>query len=144
MVSTAFRKQRTRKKIAIKIFRFWLPVIIWAGFIFYVSNVPNLQSGLPYDFILRKAAHVTEYFVLAFLLYRALKNTCYLKGFCLPFFLGVLGLAYAITDEVHQVFIAGRHGAPRDVLIDMVGIIGFYVVAKIYQNSSSANLQTVR
>jgi VanZ family protein len=30
----------------------------------------------------------------------------------------LLTIAYAISDEAHQTFIAGRHGALVDVLID--------------------------
>ena len=33
-----------------------------------------------------------------------------------------LGVLYAISDEVHQTFVAGRHGAPLDVAIDAVGV----------------------
>jgi VanZ family protein len=33
----------------------------------------------------------------------------------------VLAVLYAVSDEVHQTFVAGRHGSPRDVLIDAVG-----------------------
>jgi VanZ family protein len=32
------------------------------------------------------------------------------------------GIAYAITDEVHQLFVPGRVGAPLDVVIDSVGV----------------------
>ena len=30
---------------------------------------------------------------------------------------------YAVTDEVHQLFVEGRHGAPLDVAIDTVGAL---------------------
>ena len=32
------------------------------------------------------------------------------------------GIAYAISDEVHQHFVPGRVGSPVDVLIDSVGV----------------------
>jgi VanZ like family len=92
----------------------WLPVLAWAGLIFGLSAVPSLSSGLGFwDLVLRKGAHVTEYAILGALLVRAL-------GRGLPAF--VVGVAYAITDEVHQTFVAGRHGSPVDVLVDAVGI----------------------
>ena len=53
--------------------------------------------------MLRKCAHVTEYAILALLLYRAI-------GRELPAFL--IGFAYAVTDEVHQAFVRGRHASP--------------------------------
>ena len=34
-----------------------------------------------------------------------------------------LGTAYAVTDEIHQLFIPGRSGEIRDVCIDSLGII---------------------
>jgi VanZ family protein len=91
----------------------WAPVVAWAALIFALSSVPSLSTGLgTWDFVLRKIAHVTEYAILGFLLARAVSE--------LPAF--VLGAAYAVTDEVHQSFVEGRHGAPRDVLIDAFGV----------------------
>ncbi|HIU52150.1 MAG TPA: VanZ family protein [Candidatus Merdicola faecigallinarum] len=35
----------------------------------------------------------------------------------------IIGVIYAITDEIHQLFVPGRSGEIRDVLIDGLGII---------------------
>jgi VanZ family protein len=92
----------------------WLPVFLWAAVIFAVSSIPSLSSGLGvWDTILRKAAHVTEYAVLGALLYRAFEREAPALA---------AGIAYAATDELHQHFVRGRHGAPVDVAIDAVGI----------------------
>ena len=92
----------------------WLPVLVWGGVIFAISSIPSLSSGLgAWDTVLRKAAHITEYAVLGALLYRAFERQ-------LPAF--VTGVAYAATDEVHQHFVSGRHGAPLDVVIDAAGV----------------------
>jgi hypothetical protein len=94
--------------------RLWLPVVAWAGLIFALSSVPDLGTGLGgWDLTLRKLAHAGEYAVLGALLLRALR-----RG--VPAF--ALGVAYAISDEVHQHFVPGRRGAPLDVLIDAVGV----------------------
>lgn len=94
--------------------RLWLPVLAWAAVIFAFSSVPSLGTGLgTWDLVLRKAAHVTEYAILGALLLRALGRT-------VPAF--ALGVAYAVSDEVHQSFVAGRRGALVDVLIDAVGV----------------------
>ena len=91
----------------------WLPVVAWAAVIFALSSVPSLSSGLGgWDYVLRKCAHVTEYAVLAALLYRALERE-------LPAFLATV--AYAATDELHQHFVRGRHASAVDVAIDAVG-----------------------
>jgi VanZ family protein len=95
-------------------FSAWAPVVLWAAVIFTLSSIPSLSTGLGlWDTILRKAAHMTEYAILALLLMRALGRET-------PSFL--LGLAYAATDELHQHFVRGRHGSPFDVAIDAVGL----------------------
>ena len=99
----------------------WGPVVVWAAVIFALSSVPSLGTGLGgWDTVLRKCAHVAEYAILALLLYRAL-------GRELPAFL--IGFAYAITDEVHQEFVRGRHASPFDVSMDAAGLVlGLLVV----------------
>jgi VanZ family protein len=93
----------------------WLPAIFWAALIFTLSSIPHLSSGLgTWDLFLRKGAHVTEYAILALLLARALQRE-------VPAF--VLGVLYAASDEFHQSFVRGRHGAPLDVAIDSVGLL---------------------
>ncbi len=114
-----------------KIFKLWLPVIIWAGLIFYISNIPHLKTSLEYDFILRKIAHIIEYFILTFLLHRAFKGSFDMDGFSLFIYSTALLLCYAASDEFHQLFVPGRGGSIRDVAIDAIGIFGFYVVRKI-------------
>jgi VanZ family protein len=93
----------------------WLPVVLWAAVIFALSSVPSLSSGLGgWDYVLRKCAHITEYAVLAFLLARAI-------GREVPAF--VAGVVYAVSDELHQSFVRGRHASPVDVAIDSVGLL---------------------
>jgi VanZ family protein len=93
----------------------WLPVVVWAVVIFALSSVPSLGTGLgTWDLVLRKLAHVSEYALLGLLLTRAARR---------PVVAVVLAAAYAVTDEVHQTFVEGRHGAPLDVAIDTVGAI---------------------
>jgi VanZ family protein len=104
----------------------WLPVVAWAALIFTLSSIPDLGTGLGgWDLLLRKLAHAAEYAVLGLLLLRAL-------GRELPAV--AIGIAYAVTDEVHQSFVEGRHGAVYDVLVDAAGVlIGVYVVRRIAQ-----------
>lgn len=107
-----------------KIIKYWLPVFLWMAFIFYLSHQPGLKSDFPFywDFVLRKIAHITEYFILTFLLIRAL-NQCQFskrKVLVLSF---AFALAYAVSDEYHQTFILARSGAFLDVLIDSFGIV---------------------
>jgi len=92
----------------------WGPVVVWASVIFALSSVPHLGTDLgTWDTVLRKCAHASEYAILALLLSRAI-------GRELPAFL--IGFAYAITDELHQAFVSGRHASPFDVSMDAAGL----------------------
>jgi VanZ family protein len=100
----------------------WLPVLAWAAVIFALSSIPHLGTGLgTWDTILRKGAHVTEYAIFGLLLLRAVGR----EG---PAF--AVGVAYAITDEVHQHFVSGRHASPIDAAIDSAGILIGVLVAR--------------
>jgi VanZ family protein len=89
-------------------------VLVWAAVIFAFSSIPSLSTHLgTWDLILRKAAHMTEYTILAGLLRRA--TASYGWAFA-------LAVAYAASDEFHQTFVRGRHGSPVDVGIDAIGI----------------------
>lgn len=132
-----------------EIFLNYFLLIFWMGVIFYLSNQPDLKFGFEsqIDFILRKAAHITEYGILTFLAWRAFavgKETEFLKGNSISkmpdsakILLGnsvskpvrfliyaiIFSVLYAASDEYHQVFVSGRVGSPMDVLIDSVGIV---------------------
>jgi VanZ family protein len=93
----------------------WLPVVLWAAVIFAFSSIPSLSSGLgTWDLFLRKGAHMTEYAILALLLARALSRAVPALA---------VGVLYAVTDELHQSFVRGRHAAVLDVAIDSVGLL---------------------
>jgi VanZ family protein len=98
----------------------WLPVVVWAAVIFAFSSVPSLSTDLgSWDTILRKLAHLVEYAVLGALLARATRR---------PGLAVALAAVYAATDEVHQLFVEGRHGSPIDVGIDTVGALAGVLV----------------
>lgn len=99
----------------------WVPVVLWGGLIFALSSIPDLGTGLGvWDLILRKLAHTAEYAILGALIYRASRMA-----------VGSVALAsaYAVTDELHQAFVRGRHGSPLDWLIDTAGVVVGVVVA---------------
>ncbi len=119
-----------------KICQLWLPVFVWAGLIFFLSNIPNLKSGLDEDFILRKFAHVLEYLILTFLLWRAFKNSFSLNQVSLMVYPALISVLYAASDEFHQTFVQGRHGCLNDVLIDSIGIFGLFLALKLIPRHS--------
>lgn len=82
---------------------------------------------------IRKIAHITLYTLGGILIYNAInivkaevKNK---KKIIISFF---IGLTYAITDEIHQIFVPGRAAQITDILIDSLGIIiGIVIINKI-------------
>ncbi len=80
---------------------------------------------------LRKAAHMTEYAVLAWIClgncmqYLLLRKKRYVWAW-------LAASCYAATDEFHQLFIEGRSGEIRDVAIDSMGaLLGLLLLWKI-------------
>jgi VanZ family protein len=101
----------------------WAPAIEWAGLIFAFSAQPNLRfvpdEGL--DFLVRKAGHMGVFGILALLLWRAMASTtAWRRPSAWALALAVL---YAITDELHQGGVIGRHAAAVDVGIDTTGAL---------------------
>jgi VanZ family protein len=99
-----------------------LPPLLAMGLIFFLSAQPSDPVDRAWwDVGLRKLAHFTEYAVLTALWWRAL------QGMGVGFRAALAGalaisLAYAVSDELHQTFVDGRHGSPVDVLIDSAGM----------------------
>ena len=105
--------------------------------IFGLSAQPDLGTGLGgWDTVLRKFAHMAEYGLLWLLWWRALR-------WRRPALAVAITIAYAISDEVHQSFVAGRHGAASDVAIDAlgVGLAGLVVVLWARRRARAAHSQ---
>lgn len=83
------------------------------------SEQEQKQTVEALQHIVRKAAHLTEYAVLGVLIC-ALCLTYRKRMLLLPGF--AFGALYAVSDEVHQLFIEGRSGQLSDVLIDSSGV----------------------
>jgi VanZ family protein len=96
-------------------------VVAWAALIFVLSSIPDLGTGLGgWDVVLRKLAHAAEFAILGALLVRALRR---------PGWAVALGIAYAVSDELHQSFVPGRQGSALDVALDSVGVVVGTVLA---------------
>ena len=101
----------------------WLPPLLWMGLIFLLSS----QSKLPIprrplaDQLWQIGGHVVLFGVLWALLWRAMTRTWSQRRVMGWAFL--VGLLYAVSDEVHQAFVPGRHATPLDVAADVVGLL---------------------
>ena len=92
------------------------PPLALMGLIFFLSAQPDLSSGLgTWDTVLRKLAHMAEFGLLFLLWRRALPGLPVTTA-------AAIAVLYAISDELHQSTIEGRHGTPVDVLIDSAGV----------------------
>jgi VanZ family protein len=126
--------------------RSWLPVAAWMAFIF-AGSTEAFSSGHTSRFIgpflrwlwpglgdaavesavfwIRKAAHVTEYAVLAWLWWRALRQP--VRRDPRPWSWPVAGQAlvgsalWAAADEIHQAFTVTRGASAWDVALDAAG-----------------------
>ena len=75
-------------------------------------------------FLIRKGAHLTEYAILAVLLWRALRHRrSNVRGSLWPQAAIALAMAiiFAATDEYHQALVPTRGSSSIDVLIDSCG-----------------------
>lgn len=81
------------------------------------------------DFV-RTMAHFSEFACLSFFM-----NNLFVayKEKLIPLIACALSFFYAITDEIHQIFVPGRACQFLDMMVDLAGILsGFIVYAVIY------------
>lgn len=105
-----------KKAKAVKIIS-WLFVAVCMGVIFFLSSQTADESSLLSDeikslfglkagiFLIRKCAHFLEFTGLSVLIFNALYRTC---GHFKPIMTFLLTSAYAVSDEIHQIFVEGR------------------------------------
>ena len=91
------------------------------------------------SFIVRKAAHFTEFMILGICLGLNVTDALRIKGksislpvaWLIPW---LMGTAYAVTDEIHQFFVPDRACAVTDMLIDSAGVaFGAMILILIYK-----------
>lgn len=112
--------------------RYWLPSFIWMAVIFAFSAKQNVKIAPTQEenFFIFKTLHMLEYAWLYILNYRALSNTTKAKKPAVRLMAFLLTIAYASTDEFHQLFIPSREGRLRDVIIDAAGAIFAWISLK--------------
>ncbi len=84
-----------------------------------------------YAFPVRKLAHVTIYFILGILSILLINEFDIIdkKKLIIAF---LICLLYSISDEIHQLFVIGRSGEIRDVILDSCGsFIGIVLINKL-------------
>lgn len=134
----------------------YLPLVAWLVFISYASSdsfnagntsriigplvlwlFPNTtpETLALIHLITRKAAHFTEYAILAFLAARAFR-TSPRPALANRWFIAalVLVVAYALLDEYHQSFVPSRTASIYDSLVDMAGGLTALLIIRCRHN----------
>lgn len=100
----------------------WGPALAMMALIFTASSFPS--QDLPnfglWDRLVKKGGHMLGYALLTMAYARGLAAGARPTRRQLLAAIALAGL-YGITDESHQLFVAGRGAAATDVLIDTVG-----------------------
>lgn len=114
-----------RRMVALAV-SYWLPVLLYAGFIF-AQSAQSRPAG-PSLWLLRligdKGLHAIEYAVLGLLCYRAFRHAAGDGAARSALLLAVLAsTGYGITDEIHQAFVPLREPDAWDVLADLLGSV---------------------
>ena len=114
-----------RQGVTIQVFWYWLPAVLYAGMIFYLSAQSHPEEQLP-SFVLKdvsdKVLHAVEYAGLAVLCYRAFRWAAGPSVARQAFVLAIVTASiYGVTDEVHQFFVPFRESSWLDWLADTAG-----------------------
>jgi VanZ family protein len=126
METEAEVERREKDPIWWRILWYWLPVVVWAGLIYWLSDQPNLQTewGV-WDLVLRKISHFLVFAILTFLIFRVVRVERVFggrRGWQVVLAVAI-AVIYAVLDEFHQSFVPGRVGDYADVLLDFAGIL---------------------
>jgi len=158
--------RRFRADLWMKSFlKYWLPVLGWLGVTFIGStNVMSVEQTSPFivPFLLwlkpgmtqqniweiivsiRHCAHLSEYAILAFLTWRALRwgisASMRMSTLCGVVLMGCA--LFAVTDEFHQTFVKSRTPSVRDVLLDVAGASVGLLIAAIFAKQRPKNSRT--
>jgi VanZ family protein len=126
--------------------KYWMPIFIWLALIYVGSTdlmsaehtsrflgpflrwlKPDITADAiaKVQFFVRQLAHLTEYAILATLLWRAVYRGTNLKMKASTLFVTVwlVSTLIAASDEFHQSLVASRTASAGDVRIDMIGAI---------------------
>jgi VanZ family protein len=143
----------------------WLATAAWAALIFHLStpafgadrSIPILARLLPLfdvsvshttldllDTFIRKLAHLTEYAILALLLYRSCLGRNRkrwdprLASWCV-----VIAALYSMTDEYHQSFASNRGASALDCVLDITGAAAGMLLAYVSVPFSGRNARVI-
>ena len=114
--------------------------ILLAIEIFYFSSLSRapIKKALPFISI---TYHFIVFFLLAFFLFQSIKSKNKIKTSQVIITL-LISIIYAISDEIHQLFVPLRHGGMFDILIDSIGIFCAILICLYLQKKSKLKQQS--
>jgi len=119
--------------------RYLVPFLRW------LDPSMSFETIATIHFTLRKLGHFTEYFILAALLWRALRGTFNeLPRKLISAVTFLIAAAFAASDEFHQSFVPSRTSTVYDVMIDCTGALCAIVVcallSKMWEEKAAAQI----
>ena len=114
--------------------RDFVPLVACMALIFALSHqsvLVEIEHAVG-EKVFYKTAHIVVYAILTWLWWRALSPQ---REVSWPVLTTALSLTvlYGISDEIHQLFIPGRHGRIADVLFDASGALAMILLLRQYK-----------
>lgn len=157
-----------RKKEYLKLFVYSSTTLLIAIVIFFFSSQPakessqasgyfmemviavlgNIMPEALLSFLIRKAAHITIYFLLGWSMTLLVGQAMLVKTVSIQVKkMGLTSLVfcflYACSDEWHQTFVPGRDGAFRDVCIDGIGFCCSIILVLLWKKRREKRKETL-
>ena len=115
----------------------WAPVVAYMAAIFYLSaqSSPPTPGGVP-----DKLAHAIQYFGLAVVVFRAVAGGLGAQVTAVRAMATmIIAVTYAVSDEVHQLFVPNRTADAGDVLADAAGASVALIVCRAWNIIATSN-----
>jgi VanZ family protein len=116
--------------------RFLVPFLRWLDPDISFAALAAIQL------VMRKMGHLTEYAILAALLWRALRDSALKLWEPAAIALFIAG-SYAALDEFHQSFVPSRTASMVDVMIDCCGALAAVAICWLFSRAKSSRAQGV-
>ena len=103
-------------------------LIAWVVAIIVISSIPSIpvlkihteKTDIRLDYLI----HFLEYGSLAFLTYLSFSGKDFNMSYLKYLILTVCLILFAVADESHQIIIPGRTFNPKDIISNIIGIVG--------------------
>ena len=130
--------KRLRDRIKIRFIISITILILYMGFIFWLSSLPSKQipktgvlGGVP-----QSLKHLVEFTILGILMSLVISQV-YNNSSLDILYSSLFSICYGIFDEIHQYFTPTRYCTVEDIFIDAIGsVIGVLLFNKLWRGRS--------